>query len=110
MGCLQEHPKWMAGLLVDQKELTKQTGMNLAQTKADCLALLTALQMVGRWALTKAELTSLAVDSVDQKELMIQKGSQTGCLEEPPKRMDVDSVDQKELMKRTELNLAQMKA
>ena len=51
------------------------------------------------WAQMKAELTNLAVDSVDQKELMIQKGSQTGCLEGPPKQMDVDSVDQKEPMK-----------
>jgi hypothetical protein len=32
-------------------------------------------------------------------ELMKQKGSQMGCLEELPKRMDVDSVDQKEPMK-----------
>ncbi len=99
MGCLQEPPKQMAGLMVDQKELMKQMVINWARMKADCLALTTVLQMVGSWDQMKAVLTNSAVDSVDQKELMKQKGSQMGCLEELPKQMDVDSVDQKEPMK-----------
>jgi len=99
MGCLQEPPKQMAGLLVDQKELMKQMVMNWARVKADCLASPTVLQMVGSWDQMKVELTSLAVDSVGQKELMKQKGLQMGCLEELPKRMGVDWVDQKEPMK-----------
>ena len=60
MGCLQEPPKQMAVDSVDQKELMKQTVMKWAQMKADCLALPTALQMVGSWAQMKAESTSLA--------------------------------------------------
>ena len=43
-------------------------------------------------------------------ELRKQKDSQMGCLEEPPKQMAVDSVDQKELMKQTVMKLARMKA
>ena len=93
MGCLQEPPKRKDVDSVDQKELKKQMVMNLALMKADCLALATALQMVGRWALMKAGLTSLAVDSVDQKELTRQKGLQMGCPEEPMRWMALDSVD-----------------
>jgi hypothetical protein len=33
-----------------------------------------------------------------------------GCLQEPPKQMAVDSVDQKELMKQMVINWARMKA
>ena len=58
----------------------------------------------------KAELTNLAVDSVDQKELMTRMDLQMDCLEEPPKQMAVGSVDQKELMKQTAMKLARMKA
>ena len=98
----------MAGLLVDQKELMKQMVMNWARVKADCLASPTVLQMVRRWDQMKVELTNLAVDSVDQKELRKLKDSQMGCPEELPKWMDVDSVDQKEPMKETGINLARL--
>ena len=52
----------------------------------------------------KAELTNLADLKALKMELRKQKDSQMGCLEEPPKRMAVDSVDQKELMKQTVMN------
>ena len=49
MGFLEEPPKRMAVDSVDQRVLTKQTVINWARMKGDCLALLTALQMVGSW-------------------------------------------------------------
>jgi hypothetical protein len=87
MGCLEEPPKWMDVDSVDQKELMKQTVMKWAQMKADCLALPTALQMVGSWAQMKAESTSLADLKALKMGPMTRTDSQKGFPEGPMKQM-----------------------
>ena len=64
----------------------KQTVMKWALTKADCLAIPTALQMVGSWAQMKAESTSLADLKALKMGPMTRMDLQKGCPEGPMKQ------------------------